>query len=310
MIFTANIQAGFFATMNDILKIMCSKIFYDKQDELIINWDNKLFPYGNGDINTFEKYFTIDINYNLDTSKYLKYIKNQIFWIMFNPDIIEYYNISNIHDNSKKIKYLQNSIKLKKNNDELSIMKKNHLLFLNDLFNSSLKINDSIIQRVNDFYNNNMKDYYCIGIHIRSSNCKIIERYKKELECKELINILDEYILLNNIKKYKIYIATDVKENLIYFINYYGENLLYNNNNIYMADTKCDKEPHFGFELNEKNLNNELFLKIYNEKKPNLNGGIELLIDTLLLSKCNSFKCSESNLSDWVYIFNPNIYDV
>jgi hypothetical protein len=310
MIYNPNIQSGFFAVMNDILRMLCSKIFYKQKEEIIINWDDPLFAYGDSDINTFEKYFTIDINYAFDTNKYQKYIKNQVFYILFNSDIIDYYKIENIHDNCKKIKYIQHDIKLKENNDILGTIKKDHLIFLNELFNSSLKINKNIIEKVESFYENNMKNYYCIGIHMRSNNCKIIERYKKELECDEVIKNLNDYIKNNNIEKYKIYIATDTKENLNYFINYYQDKLLYNKDNIYMSNTKIDKEPHFGFELNDKNLNNDIFLKLYNDSKPGLKGGIELLTDALILSKCNSFRSTESNLSDWVYIFNPNIYDV
>jgi hypothetical protein len=41
--------------------------------------------------------------------------------------------------------------------------------------------------------------------------------------------------------------------------------------------------------------------------KPGINGGKQLLIDVLLLSKCNIFLPTESNVSRWPFIFNPEI---
>jgi hypothetical protein len=65
-------------------------------------------------------------------------------------------------------------------------------------------------------------------------------------------------------------------------------------------------EPHYGFALIDNQHNNQ-FMEEFYRNKPGINGGKQLLIDVLLLSKCNIFLPTESNVSRWPFIFNPEI---
>ena len=73
-----------------------------------------------------------------------------------------------------------------------------------------------------------------------------------------------------------------------------------------LSSTNSDIESHFGFEIiNRKNETD--FLDHFIKNKPGYKGGFELLKDCLLLSRCNIFRPALSNLSGWVYIFNPKL---
>jgi hypothetical protein len=172
------------------------------------------------------------------------------------------------------------------------------------LIDYGFQINPELLNRVNNFYNNN-KDYYLIGVHSRFHYHKqsAVSGQTQLVNPNQLVKNIDKYIEENNIKNYKIYLSTDLKYTLNIFIEKYGNNLLYNKENIWMSD-KHDSpdEPHFGWtpNLEEKR-------EIFHKNKPGYKGGQELLIDALSLSKCNYFFPSNSNLSQWVINFNPDI---
>ena len=157
-----------------------------------------------------------------------------------------------------------------------------------------------------------MKNTFILGIHFRchgAHNCETTGTFETNFHTK----INNVFTKIDNILKdktdYKIYLATDVKSIQNEFIRKYKDRLLYNKNNTSMSDTpNSSTEPHFGFALqNKNNTNNKEFFDYFNKNKPGLNGGIQLLIDTLILSKCDFVIPSNSNLSDFVLIFNPDI---
>lgn len=154
-----------------------------------------------------------------------------------------------------------------------------------------------------------MKNNYVIGIHYRGSlhhndeldNTDYFDYGKK-------VSIVFDHIdsILN--EKCKIYLATDCKSILDKFINKYSTKLLYNKNNIYMnSDIETENEVHFGLFLTPQKMQEPDFISDFHKNKPGLDGGIQLMIDVLLLSKCDVFIPSFSNMSDFVSIINPDI---
>ena len=307
---------GFFAILSEVFQYIFRNIYILNEKTSIIDFDDKLFPYNdnNDEIyikNIFYEYFNllenIDPKINIDNVELDKYITGmQKHCIVLSDYIYDMFDSNNSNFYEKL--YMQNQIiKLDNSNSELNLLKKNHYIFLNKIFYDNLKINENITQKVMDYYEKNMKDYYCIGIHYRGSIHKGCEMFNK-ISVFDLINEVEVFIKKNNINNFKIFIATDVKDIQDIFISYWKDNILYNKNNIYMSNNVYDREPHFGFALENKDDKN--ILNDFYKNKPGLDGGKQLLIDTLLLSKCNAFKSSESNLSCWVYIFNPYIIDV
>jgi hypothetical protein len=121
------------------------------------------------------------------------------------------------------------------------------------------------------------------------------------------IQKIKEIIKKYNLNNYKIYLASDTIQKISELKNEFGDKLIYNINNTYIAKTMYDKyEPHYGFALIDNQHNNQ-FMEEFYRNKPGINGGKQLLIDVLLLSKCNIFLPTESNVSRWPFIFNPEI---
>jgi hypothetical protein len=317
MTFKPIIGAGFFAVMNSLLSylIQCN---YNNKYDYEIDFDDEMFPYNNNsntykEKNIFNKYFNIIAEKNkellLNVNKlFHKYYEISLTnFSILNVDIIQKYDPT-VKDYNN-ILYREYLIKLNNSDNEIVLSKRYHYKYLHFIFSNMLEINKDILDKVNTFYNIYMKDYLIIGVHSRTSVQKLCEKGNKNDITTTTISNIKKYVNNTNITNYKIYLASDTHEIIEKFQNEFGDRLLYNTDNIYIANTKYDNEPHFGFKLID-NQNNSEFLKYYYKNKPGINGGIQLLIDVLLLSKCNLFISSESNLSQWVFIFNPEINEI
>lgn len=310
MIIKYVIGAGLFASIKNILREVYINYFNGIKN-FKIDFSHELFPYKNElNICEFDKILKIKNNLYIDNNLKIINNQNEIFY-NFIDGKLEY-----IHD--KKLKrvthekinfYRQIDLNLKETN---SVNKFNYLKKLNQIFNNIIEINTSILSIVDDFYDKNMKNYNVIGIHYRTSkahNCEVLGTYQLNygIKYKKIFNKIDNIISKQD--NFKIYISTDCKYILELFKKKYKNKLLYNKNNIYMNDNLNDlNEPHFGFTFHDQeSLKNKKLIQEFHQKKPKLDGGIQLLIDMLLLSKCNSFMPSFSNLSDMVVIYNPNI---
>ena len=214
---------------------------------------------------------------------------------------------------------LTNHIKTKNDFDRINYWrylnsknKNEYLIKINRIFNSIIEIDKNIVNMSNEFYNKNLLGSFVIGIHYRAcavSNCEKVNTNQINfyLSINKILDNIDKFINENCINNYKIYLATDCKEILYKFINKYKTNLIYNKENIWMSDKCTGIEPHFGFELTDNNMTNSKFVEYFNKHKPGLNGGIQLMKDVLVLSKCDIFFASLSNMSDIVQILNPNM---
>jgi hypothetical protein len=177
------------------------------------------------------------------------------------------------------------------------------------IFKKYFKLNNKIYDKVNNIYDN-FNNKYIIGVHFRSHVSKISElrntnRNYKIKNVNDYIIFIKQYILENNIKNYKIYLVTDMLTNIEIFKKEFQDLLIINENNKWLSKDITDVEPHFGFTLSDKKINDINFLNIFNKRKPGLNGAIELFVDIIVLSKCNVFFNSESNVSYFVKIMNP-----
>ena len=317
-----NLGAGFFSVMNNILSMLYNYyIIYNKNIDINIDWSNVYFPYNDSEnINIFNKYFTSIKNTEDDLyiNDYLNNINKYPSFNIYVPnDIYKYYDIKDWIRNRAIIITKWRQIKLIDNTDnELVNIKKKHIYFLNKMFFNNFIINIDIINSVNEYYELNMRNYFIIGVHIRSSNhhnCEnMIKSENNELitfqeeSNNDIIKNIDNYILQNNINNFKIYLSTDVEQNIQEFKIKYMDKLLYNKDNLSLSSTNSDIESHFGFEIINRKDEAD-FLDHFIKNKPGYKGGFELLKDCLLLSRCNIFRPALSNLSDWVYIFNPKL---
>lgn len=291
--------AGLFAQ----IKFLVQKLYLNEDKIITVDFSDPYFPYKDSD-DTCEFYKILTINNNVKLDDELKifdknFKDNRLFnnFIFYSQDLV-----------SSEYKF-EPIFQFRAQNNNL---KKKYLQKLNNIFFKYININNNILIEVENYYNNFMSNNYILGIHYRAHTLHNDERYGTfELNFNEKIN--NVFFKIDNIlkdkKDYKIYLATDVKSIQNKFINKYKNNLLFNKNNTSMSNeaSGCN-EPHFGFALqNKNNTDSEEFFDNFKKTKPGLNGGIQLMIDSLILSKCNFFIPSNSCLSDLVLIFNPNI---
>jgi hypothetical protein len=299
----STLGAGLFAQIKTLIQQSYINYLNNSNNEFIIDFSQEYFPYKDS-INTCEFHNIMKLKENIIIPDNLK-----IYDIDYS-DLRPFYNFINwdqtlvTHINDDGFDKLHFFRFL---NNEL---KKIYLIKLNNIFNTIFDINKNIILSTEDFYNKYMKDYFVITIHYRGCTTINSEIYKTE-HVNYYKNIYKIFNKIDNIikdkKNFKIYLSTDVKSILNEFKNKFNNNLLYNINNTYMAETPFSTEPHFGFDLTSENINNKEYMDNFHKNKPGLNGGIQLLIDALLLSKGNLFIPSLSNLSDMVLILNPYI---
>ncbi len=312
MIIKSTIGAGLFAEIRNIFHYTYSHYFSKEkfENDVIIDFSQEYFPYKNSiDTCEFNNIISLKKNIIIDDELKIYDILNNDGRLFFNFSFYEQNLVKHIRDYKfEKI----NGFRLIPNNNET---KRQYLIKLNKIFNSIFDINPNVLNQVESYYKENMENKYIIGIHYRSiglHNCEVenTNQVDYHLHYKLVFNKIDSLIREKNLQKneFKIFIATDCKLILHYFKKKYSTNLLYNSNNIYMSNKPTTTiEPHFGFALNTVTINNRNFMNDFHKNKPGLNGGINLLIDVLLLAKSNIFLPSLSNVSDFVQIINPNI---
>lgn len=309
------VGSGMFAEFKRILRVGYRCMLYNKH--IYINWENEYFPYKDGSTtNPVEEYLIINVpEYNKELVDFFSYVTydEHIFFI---PEILNSHGITNPNDYCKNWNAITLLRKIKLQSTDIanneSIIKRNHCIMIHKLFTHCFSINSSILEEANQYFCENMKEYFTIGVHVRAHSAHNCEMNNEPIETDEqIVKELDNYIVAHNLHDYRIYLATDINESLCFFKNKYGNKLLFNKQNIWMSGVRTDRfEPHFGFDTQHPENQNDQFKELFHHQKPGLKGGRELLKDCLLLSKCSVFRHSLSNLSDYVYIFNPYINDL
>ncbi|HLB94167.1 MAG TPA: hypothetical protein VJJ81_02875 [Candidatus Babeliales bacterium] len=159
-----------------------------------------------------------------------------------------------------------------------------------DIIDKYIKVRNHIKTKVDSFYDMHMKSVITIGIHLRGSDKYTevghIDVYKIINQANELANSLGDNV--------QFFVATDE----IRLLNLAKKHL--NRPMINRESTKIE------------NLHTNLSIVQYMlaDEKGNLNKlllGEEVLIDTLLLSKCNTLICTPSLVSQGAAYFNNKI---
>ena len=319
---------GFFADWDFMLGHAYWSIV--KNEDLSMDYAFEFYPYKDDkNANLTDEFITIDNTIKeSERAKILAMYKGEMTpEAPIAPDLFKKYKIPDIGYAGEmyEINYYIKTNKddyLKYADDNDFHIKKKYYVYKNLIFNYKFKINPSILQSVDNFYQENMKNYTTIGVHFRCHAFKQAEsRIKLEKNMKDVFVKLDKYINENITQpssnspnppnppnpQFRIYLATDVKTVLNDFIEHYKEKLLYNASNIWMCNTSTDNvEPHLGWFIIKTQADKDFFHRM----KPGIKGGRELLIDALLLSKCDKFIKSMSNLSDWVFVLNPDIDEI
>lgn len=168
------------------------------------------------------------------------------------------------------------------------------------LINRYIKIKKPIKKKMDFFYKNNMKDKKTVGIHLRG---KHLFNEIKPVPLSRIFSEANQYAE----EGYQFFVATDQKK----LLEEAKKNL--KGKVIYYDCYRSDEGPTFApiqsitEELAHQSHISQFtgFLGKVNYNKAKL--GEEVLIEILLLSLCNKFICTISNVSLAVLYFNPDL---
>jgi len=157
-------------------------------------------------------------------------------------------------------------------------------------FSKYIKIKPHIQQKVQQIYSRCMEGKYCIGIHIRDEAHKCEQKSGSMPTLEEYVDKIKKSLPLNN-EKTVIYLATDVEKAVEDLSNIFGDKIITQSN---VKRSSCHGEKWY----------NEIWCK---NLKPEIKMGEEVLIDCLLLARCDVFIHTTSNIATAVGYINPNI---
>lgn len=158
-----------------------------------------------------------------------------------------------------------------------------------------LKFRAKILDKANDYYNRFIKDIDTISIHCRGTDQYSVNGHAGNN--KHLLNF--EYIkkVVNRRNYDQIFLATDEEEILENFKREYGNKV------ITYSTMRCDKNNNVGLHFSNR----------FEEEAVKYTMGEEMIIDMLLMSKCNFSYYVRSNVSLLSLLmrndFNYEFYD-
>ena len=179
--------------------------------------------------------------------------------------------------------------------DPLWPTKKKNLMLFNKIINDRIKIKNNIVTEVDSFVKNNFKNKNTIGVQCRGTNIMVslncVPHLFKKASVEEYFKGIDK-LLQNGYNN--IFLATDderifrkFKEKYPTLVTSYSKNR-----------SESDRAICLYYSKN--------MLKIPGKFTPR-ELGQEVLIDGLLLSRCDYLLHGESNVSTFATFFNPNI---
>ena len=136
-----------------------------------------------------------------------------------------------------------------------------------------IKVDSKILNQANSFYSK-YKNYKILGIHLRGTSYKNAPKHPFPIPLKLAKNICKK--LLNQKKFEKIFIITEEKKYLDEFKKTFGNKLIY-------------------FNSFRSNFNDAF--EIYPRKLHRYKLGLEILVETLILSKCDGIISNMTNVS-------------
>jgi hypothetical protein len=158
--------------------------------------------------------------------------------------------------------------------------------FMHSLIKKYVAIKSPIQSKIDSFYEKNMKNNQVIGAHVRA--CRDNRGGHRDIPLGKYTKNIDKY--LSNNPSAKVLITTDYKPFVDHFAKKYRDRIIYYNS----QRSVNGFSPTCGF---KRNLTR-------NKGGPKV--GEEVLIECILLSKCDRVLHSSSNVSSACMYFNPN----
>lgn len=307
-------DAGFFSLFN---KYISHLAYADDNEILIPDWRssqlriNKLnhsgmnrfehFCYGKEtDKNVFLKFFQKPYPENIVKDEI--YQTDLMYTIADKVLKIDDYN----YFNEPNLTYI-NSYNLYNDKEYFPVFRKKY----NDVIKKHIHLLPHIQKIIDDFYQENMKDYFVICAHLRCQShvLELLENYPTfELYEKNVLRILSENKIEPFEPNWKLFIATDNDDALNYFLERYPDHVIFQKDikrltaeqeQEYKQVRDSKKKDVAGFELQER--------QAADESTRDVRLGIDIITDAYLLSMGKYFLYVNSNISTAVSYLNPEI---
>ncbi|MBI5274764.1 MAG: hypothetical protein HY860_06920 [Chlamydiales bacterium] len=276
----SHLGAGFFAELH---KVVDNIIFFDHKNlqRIYVDWTQEFFPFKNNPHeNGWDLYFDsilINKEISLDIEISNKLISGSSYHALHDQGCIEQWMSYD--------KYFP------------------YRLAIHDVIKKHIKVKDEILNETDRFYEKNMERYYCIGVHVRYGCDHAMESPKGTPTVEDYILETKRLIQEKGKNNIRIFLATDSHYVVQQFDKYFPGIALH----IPAFRSNYREEPHliYGSADYWKTHPAE-----FHRKKPAYFGGKGVLMDCLLLSKCDLFIHSSSNIADFVTFFNPYIQSI
>lgn len=151
---------------------------------------------------------------------------------------------------------------------------------IHDVFNKFIKIKPHIVEKINTFYQQHMQGKQTVGLHIRRT-----DKHKdaQKIPLSIFIDIAKKF------QDYQYFVASDSEQVINDLKNHFGNKII-----AYDAYRSKDNTPiHYSNPISNK-----------------IKAGEDVLIEAILLSKCNIFIHGCSNVATAVLFFNPTLKHV
>jgi hypothetical protein len=277
---TTHLGAGFFAEFS---KVLMGLIHYEQEGlaNVYVDWTDEFFPYkdephGNG----WDLYFEpIQVDKSaINPTEPIRKVGNP--------------NTHEIHDQICSAPWLSYE-------DYLP-----YRMFVHQRIKQYIRIKPAVLEKVDAFYNEHLKNKICIGVHVRFANAHIAEVPGNRHPTLEEYNVeVDAIIQKHPHTPLKIYVASDSHFVINHFKARYGDKIAAIE--AYRAPGVEDPGLIYG------NANYWLAHPAeWHQSKPGYYGGLTTLMDCLLLARCHYLVHTTSNVSNFVVFFNPTITSV
>ena len=176
-------------------------------------------------------------------------------------------------------------------------------LFAHEKIKKHIRIKPHILKEVESFYDKHMKDNVCIGVHVRHGKSHVQEAPGGHPGHHVYAGEINRLLSKHKNDNVKIYFASDSHAVVNYFKSVYGDKLVYLDT--YRA--QGSEDPGLMYEGANYWMSHP---EEFHKKKPGYRGGLGVLMDCLLLAKCDYFIHITSNVATYVCFFNPYIKSI
>lgn len=147
-------------------------------------------------------------------------------------------------------------------------------ILLKKVFKKYIRIKSNYIKKSDNFAKNNFKKK-TLGVHFRGTSYKSAKNHSLQPNIKIMLNLIEKIFIKYNYKK--IFIITEEKKYLEFVLKKFKKNV------VYYDSYRSYKDDAF---------------KIYPRKNHRYNLGKEILIETLIMSKCDGILSTSTNVTE------------